>query len=149
MKKELKQQINTFSQYDTDQAKGYVMGLYFALNLLQESEDKLLSHFKTNYQIKPIKIDCNLWKLNDVTLTTDQLTNEMKEPKHLIKASIYGYKYLFYTSTDKVTFEGLIKTFMSERKRPSVLNFENFCKIKFDIDVRVIRRYNEYKKVKL
>lgn len=147
MKEKLKKQIAMFSEYDTDQAKGYVMGLYFVLNLLQENEDKLLSHFETKYQIKPVKIDCNLWKLNDVTLTTDQLTNEMKEPKHLIKADIYGYKYLFYTSADKVTFEGLIKTFMSERKNPSVLNFENFCKIKFEIDVRVVRRYNEYKKI--
>lgn len=149
MKEELKKQIATFSKYDTDQAKGYVMGLKVALDLLQQNEDKLLSHFNEKYQIKPIKLNCNLWKLNDVTLTTDQLTNEMKEPKHLIKASIYGYKYLFYTSTDKDTFKGLIKTFMSERKRPSVLNFENFCKIKFDVDVRVVRRYNEYKQIKL
>lgn len=148
MKEKLKKKIATFSKYDTVQAKGFVMGLQFVLDLLQENDDKLLSHFETNYQIKPVKIDCNLWKLNDVTLTTDQLTNEMKEPKHLIKADIYGYKYLFYTSTDKDTFEGLIKTFISERKRPSVLNFENFCKIKFDVDVRVVRRYNEYKKVK-
>lgn len=148
MKEKLKKQIAIFSKYNTDQAKGYVMGLKSALNLLQENEDKLSSHFNEKYQIKPIKIDCNLWKLNDVTLTTDQLTNEMKEPKHLIKASIYGYKYLFYTSTDKTTFDGLIKTFISERKNPSVLNFEHFCKIKFDVDVRVVRRYNEYKKVK-
>lgn len=149
MKAKLKQLIATFSKYGTEQAKGYVMGLKVALDLLQENDDELLSHFETKYQIKPIKLNCNLWKLNDVTLTTDQLTNEMKEPKHLIKASIYGYKYLFYTSADKDTFEGLIKTFMSERKRPSVLNFENFCKIKFDVDVRVVRRYNEYKKIKL
>lgn len=145
--KKLEQEIEELKPYKTEQATAYRSGISFALKTFaealkanEEALHELLKESKVPFKIEKDFIKLGNKRYDSKLFQVESFRNEF------VRGEIHGYKYLFKCNLPEA-LEPAIKSFLAERKSNTLPHFMNYCKIKFDMNVDVVWRYNSYNKI--
>ena len=140
----LEQEIEELKPYKTEHATAYRSGVSFALKNLTDSlnaNEEALHEFLNKAKV-PFKIEGDFVKIGSKKYDSRLFQIESFR-EEFVHGEIHGYKYLFKTNYPQ-NIEGAIKSFVNDRKKKDGLSFTNYCKLKFDMNVDVVWRFNSY-----
>ena len=143
----LEQEIEGLKMYKTEHATAYRSGVNFALKVFKES---LKANGEALYELLneakvPFKIEKDFIKIGNKKYDSKLFQIESFR-EEFVHGEIHGHKYLFKCNLPEA-LEPAIKSFLAERKSNTLPNFMNYCKIKFDMNVDVVYKFNSYNKI--
>lgn len=145
--KKLEQEIEELKPYKTEQATAYCSGVSFALKTFTDAlkaNEKALHELLNDTKV-PFKIEKDFIKLGNKKYDSRLFQIESFR-NEFVHGEIHGHKYLFKCNLPEA-LEPAIKSFLAERKSNTLPNFMNYCKIKFDMNVDVVYKFNSYNKL--